>query len=85
MLTLNVNNSVIYQLRMFAKVANERYCNIFYIFGVVWGKGVATQGVHKKSFCTTKIGKNRRFLHQLQRPQTQPKKKVVKKVVAIAL
>ena len=39
-LTLNVNNSVTFQLRMFPKVANERYCNIFLIFGVVWGKGV---------------------------------------------
>ena len=30
-LTLNVNNSVTFQLRMFPKVANERYCNIFFI------------------------------------------------------
>ena len=50
-----MNNTVIFQLRMLPKVANERYCNIFLIFGVVWAKGVATQGVHKKSFCTTKI------------------------------
>ena len=46
--TLNVNNSVIFQLRTLPKVANERYCNVFLIFGVVWGKGVATQGVLKK-------------------------------------
>ena len=31
-LTLNVNNSVTFQLRMFPKVANERYCNIFFLF-----------------------------------------------------
>ena len=72
-LTLNVNNSVILQLRSYPKVANEWYCNIFSIFGVVWGKGVATQGV-LKSFRTTKIGENRRFLHQLQRPIIQLKK-----------
>jgi hypothetical protein len=42
---------------MFPKVANERYCNIFLIFGVVWGKGVATQRVHKKVFVRQKSAK----------------------------
>merc|ERR1712082_312933 len=38
--TSNVNNSVIFHCRMVPRVANERYCYIFFIFGEGWGKGV---------------------------------------------
>merc|ERR1712112_356936 len=38
--TSNVNNSVIFHRRTVPKVANERYCYIFFIFGEGWGKGV---------------------------------------------
>ena len=38
--TSNINSSAIFQCRMVPKVANERYCNVVLIFGVVWGTGV---------------------------------------------
>merc|ERR1712105_19063 len=38
--TSNVNNSVIFNCRTVPREANERYCYIFFIFGVRWGKGV---------------------------------------------
>merc|ERR1712090_117396 len=34
------NNLAISHHKIVCKVANERYCNIFLIFGVVWGNGV---------------------------------------------
>merc|ERR1712002_623841 len=38
--TSNVNNSVIFHCRTVPRVANERYCYIFFIFWVIWGEGV---------------------------------------------
>merc|ERR1712002_1227355 len=38
--TSNVNNSVIFHHRTVPRVANERYCYIFFIFRVIWGEGV---------------------------------------------
>merc|ERR1712239_86311 len=38
--TSNVKNLVIFHRRKVPRVANERYCYIFFIFGVHWGKGV---------------------------------------------
>ena len=39
-MTSNVNNSVIFHRRTVPRVANERYCYIFFIFRVIWGEGV---------------------------------------------
>merc|ERR1712082_211859 len=47
--TSKVNNSAIFQHRPVLRVANERYCYIFFIFRVIWGKGVAPKGVLKKT------------------------------------
>merc|ERR1712239_114077 len=38
--TSKVNNSAIFQHRPVLRVANERYCYIFFIFRVIWGEGV---------------------------------------------
>merc|ERR1711895_388533 len=38
--TSNMNNSVIFHHRTVPRVANERYCYIFFIFRVFWGEGV---------------------------------------------
>ena len=38
--TLINNNLAISHHKTVYKVANERYCNIFLIFGVIWGNGV---------------------------------------------
>merc|ERR1712082_595317 len=38
--TSKVNNSAIFQHRPVPRVANERYCYIFFIFRVIWGEGV---------------------------------------------
>merc|ERR1712082_118269 len=63
--TSNVNNSVIFHRRTVPKVANERYCYIFFIFGVHWGKGVkgGPLGGTKKKRKTTKIV----FYHDFKR------------------
>merc|ERR1711905_81348 len=37
---LRCNNSALGGHRALPKVGNERYCYIFFIFGVIWGKGV---------------------------------------------
>merc|ERR1712105_395038 len=60
--TSNVNNSVIFHRRKVPRVANERYCYIFFIFGVHWGKGVkgGPLGGTKKNRKTTKIAEKRK-------------------------
>merc|ERR1712105_542100 len=60
--TSNVNNSVIFHRRKVPRVANERYCYIFFIFGVHWGKGVkgGPLGGTKKKPKTTKIAEKRK-------------------------
>ena len=60
--TSNVNNSVIFHRRKVPRVANERYCYIFFIFGVHWGKGVkgGPLGGTKKKRKTTKIAEKRK-------------------------
>jgi hypothetical protein len=87
--TLNVNNSVIFQLRTLPKVANERYYNIFLIFAVVWGKGAATQRVLKK-FSDNKNWRKLPFFTSNSKAKKEDKKLAKKilvksQVVAIAL
>ena len=36
----NINNSGIFYQKMLPKMANKRFYNIFFIFGVIWGNGV---------------------------------------------
>ena len=85
--TSNVNNSVIFHRRKVPRVANERYCYIFFIFGVHWGKGVkgGPLGGTKKKRKTTKIAEKRKTSSVNNAAKKPPKKKCLKKVVAIAL
>ena len=48
--TSNDNNSAISHHRMVPKVANERYSNIFLIFGIIWvmGKSGSPLGGNEK-------------------------------------
>ena len=71
--TSNVNNSVIFHRRTVPRVANERYCYIFFIFGEGWGKGVkgGPLGGTKKNKKRRKSPKN----ETPRRPIMQQKKK----------
>ena len=59
--TSNLNNSGIFYGKKLPKVANERFCNIFFIFWVVWGKGVAPKGVLKKTKNNENCQKTKNF------------------------
>merc|ERR1712239_64965 len=85
--TSNVNNSVIFHRRKVPRMANERYCYIFFIFGEGWGKGVkgGPLGGTKKKRKMTKIAEKRNTSKANNSAKKPPQKKYLKKVVAIAL
>ena len=71
--TLINNNLAISHHKIVCKVANERYCSIFSIFGVVWGNGVKGSPLEGTKKLKKMISQKKNNISDLSHQKTVPK------------